>query len=99
VGGRSVFETCGLFETYYEVDDKQARWKPTEQRCRGHMVTFLITSFLILALLGYRGLFWQKPASSTEAEALPPAPGRGLFIDDTTDGRRWRWPELRPSGT
>jgi hypothetical protein len=49
------------------------------------MVTFLITSFFILALLAIAIYFWQKPASSIEAEALPPAPGRGLFIDSTMD--------------
>jgi cell division protein FtsI/penicillin-binding protein 2 len=50
-----------------------------------NMVTFLITSFLILALLAIAVYFWQKPASSSAVEALPPSPGRGLFIDDTTD--------------
>ena len=51
-----------------------------------NMVTILITSFFILALLAIAIYFWQKPASSTEAEALPPPPGRGLFIDGTMDG-------------
>ena len=52
-----------------------------------NMVTFLITSLFILALLAIAAYFWQKPASSTAAEALRPPPGRGLFIDDTPDGQ------------
>jgi flagellar motility protein MotE (MotC chaperone) len=52
-----------------------------------NMVTFLITSFFILALLAIAAYFWQKPTSSTAAEALRPPPGRGLFIDDTPDGQ------------
>ncbi|HEX9629450.1 MAG TPA: hypothetical protein VF961_05480 [Pyrinomonadaceae bacterium] len=51
------------------------------------MVTFLITSFFILACLAIAIYFWQKPAASTEAEALRPPPGRGLFIDGTPEGR------------
>jgi flagellar motility protein MotE (MotC chaperone) len=52
-----------------------------------NMVTFLITSFFILALLAIAAYFWQKPASSTAAEALRPPPGRGLFMDDTPGGQ------------
>jgi hypothetical protein len=51
------------------------------------MVTFLITSFFILAFLAIAIYFWQKPASSIEAERLPPPPGRGLFIDGAPDAR------------
>src|SRR6266550_1729692 len=51
------------------------------------MVTLLITSFFILAFLAIAIYFWQKPAASTEAEALRPPPGRGLFIDGTPEGR------------
>ena len=51
------------------------------------MVTFLITSFFILAILAIGIYFWQKPAASTEADALRPPPGRGLFIDGTPDGQ------------
>jgi hypothetical protein len=50
------------------------------------MVTFLITSFFILAFLAIAIYFWQKPASSIEAERLRPPPGRGLFIDGAPDG-------------
>jgi hypothetical protein len=51
-----------------------------------NMVTFLIISFFILAL-AIAIYFWQKPASSTEAAALSPPPGRGLFIDGTPNGQ------------
>ena len=51
------------------------------------MVTFLITSFFILAFLAIAIYFWQKPTPSTEVEALRPPPGRGLFIDGTPDGQ------------
>lgn len=51
------------------------------------MVTFLITSFFILAILAIAIYFWQKPAPSTEAQALRPPPGRGLFIDGTPEGQ------------
>jgi hypothetical protein len=51
------------------------------------MVTFLITSFFILAFLAIAIYFWQKPASFQEPEALRPPPGRGLFIDSAPDGR------------
>jgi hypothetical protein len=46
------------------------------------MVTFLITSLVILAFLAVAVYFWQKPASSDETEALLPPPGRGLFTLD-----------------
>ena len=52
-----------------------------------NMVTILITSLFILAFLAIAVYFWQKPGSSIEAEALPPPPGRGLFIDATPDGQ------------
>jgi hypothetical protein len=49
------------------------------------MVTFLITSLVILAFLAVAVYFWQKPAPSDEAAALLPPPGRGLFIGGTLD--------------
>lgn len=49
------------------------------------MVTFLITSFFILAFLAIAVYFWQKPTSLIEAERLPPPSGRGLFIDRAPD--------------
>jgi hypothetical protein len=52
-----------------------------------NMVTILITSLFILAFLAIAVYFWQKPASSIDAEALPPPPGRGLFIDAIPDGQ------------
>ncbi|SRR6266508_1572723 len=51
------------------------------------MVTFLITSFLILAFLAIAIYFWQKPPSSIEADRLRPPPGRGLFINGTPEGQ------------
>lgn len=52
-----------------------------------NMVTLLITSLFILAFLAIAVYFWQKPKSPIEAEALPPPPGRGLFIDAKLDGQ------------
>ena len=51
------------------------------------MVPLLITSLFVLAILAVALYFWQKPAMSTEADALPPSPGRGLFVDGTTEGQ------------
>jgi len=53
------------------------------------MVTFLITSFFILAILAIAFYFWQKPASATEIHSLmpPPPPGRGLFVDSGFDSQ------------
>ena len=51
------------------------------------MVSILITSLFILAFLAIAVYFWQKPGSPIEAEALLPPPGRGLFIDATSDGQ------------
>jgi hypothetical protein len=50
------------------------------------MVTFLITSLFVLAVLAVAVYLWQKPAASIKPETLPPSPGRGLFIDGTPDG-------------
>lgn len=50
------------------------------------MVTLLITSFFILALVVVALYFWHKPASAIRSETLPPSPGRGLFVDGTPDG-------------
>lgn len=49
------------------------------------MVTFLITSLVILAFLAVAAYFWQKPALSTKTESLTAPPGRGLFINGTPD--------------
>jgi hypothetical protein len=51
------------------------------------MVTFFITSFFILAVLAIALYFWQKPAASSDVEALRPPPGRGLFIDGASDSQ------------
>lgn len=49
------------------------------------MVTLLITSFFILAILAIAIYFWQKPGARTETPALPNPPGRALFTEDTPD--------------
>jgi hypothetical protein len=87
VGLSPVSETCLLFETYNEVDDKRFAGYIQSTAVVAKMVTFLITSFFVLALLAIAIYFWQKPTSSTEVEALRPPPGRGLFIDGTPDGQ------------
>lgn len=46
------------------------------------MVTFLITSFLLLAGITYAIYLWQRPSSHEEAElSLPPPRAAGLFDD------------------
>jgi len=43
------------------------------------MVTFLITSVLVLGLIAIAIYFWQKPAPHTETYELPPPKATGLF--------------------
>ncbi|MDQ6652387.1 MAG: hypothetical protein M3Y84_06555, partial [Acidobacteriota bacterium] len=46
------------------------------------MVTFLITSVFILAIVVVAIYFWQQPTSATETQALLPRPeSRGMFDD------------------
>ena len=47
------------------------------------MVTFLITSVVLLGLVAIAIYFWQKPANQKQTIELPPPPvhGRGLFAD------------------
>ncbi|HEU4435010.1 MAG TPA: hypothetical protein VFR51_16615 [Pyrinomonadaceae bacterium] len=47
------------------------------------MVTFLITSVLLLGLIAIAIYYWQKPANTSETIELPPArpTGQGLFSD------------------
>lgn len=46
------------------------------------MVTFLITSFLLLAGITYAVYLWQRPSSHKEADfSLPPPRAAGLFND------------------
>jgi hypothetical protein len=45
------------------------------------MVTFLITSVLVLGLIAIAIYFWQKPAKTTETIELPQPPGSGLFAN------------------
>jgi len=51
------------------------------------MVTFLISSVLLVGLIAIAIYFWQKPANQTQTIELPlpPEHGRGLFADTTTD--------------
>jgi hypothetical protein len=51
------------------------------------MVTFLITSVLLLGLIAIAIYFWQKPANQTQTieRQLPPEHGRGLFADVTAE--------------
>ncbi len=53
------------------------------------MVTFLITSFFIIALVAVALYFWQKPARPDKRESLPPPPDmRGLFAPDDSEKRK-----------
>jgi len=56
------------------------------------MVTFLLTSVLLLGLVAIAIYFWQKPANRTESIELPPPPQQpqGLFSD-------FQLNELRPA--
>jgi hypothetical protein len=45
------------------------------------MVTFLITSVLVLGLIAIAIYFWQKPAHKAETAELPPPPVASLFAD------------------
>ena len=49
------------------------------------MVTFLITSILLLGLFAISIYFWQKPSKSVGNAELPPPKGRGLFDHDGSD--------------
>jgi len=46
------------------------------------MVTFLITSVLVLGLIAIAIYFWQKPARKRETAELPPPPAASLFADE-----------------
>jgi hypothetical protein len=45
------------------------------------MVTFLITSILVVGLIAIAIYFWQKPANTSQSMELPPPSPRGLFSD------------------
>jgi hypothetical protein len=58
------------------------------KRCRTAMVTFLITSVLVLGLVAIAIYFWQKPAHKTDPIELPPPPhSLGLFADQELTGQ------------
>jgi hypothetical protein len=46
------------------------------------MVTFLITSVVILGLIAIAIYFWQKPANKPEPVELPPPRAAGLFAEE-----------------
>lgn len=46
------------------------------------MVTFLITSVLVLVVIAIAIYFWQKPAQHTETYELPAPKAAALFADD-----------------
>jgi hypothetical protein len=54
------------------------------------MVTFFITSVLVLGLLAIAIYFWQKPANRSQSMELPFPQSRGLFSD-------FRLNELKPA--
>jgi predicted nucleic acid-binding protein len=63
------------------------------------MVTFLITSVLLVGLLAIAIYFWQKPANQTQTieRELPPEHGRSLFADVTAEQSELEAePELLP---
>jgi hypothetical protein len=49
------------------------------------MVTFLITSVLVLGLIAIAIYFWQKPAQHIETYELPPPKATGLFAAEPDD--------------
>ena len=49
------------------------------------MVTFLITSVLLLGLVAIAIYFWQKPANQTQTIELPPPEHRRSLFADTVD--------------
>ena len=46
------------------------------------VITFLITSVLVLGLIAIAIYIWQKPARNTEVAELPPPPVTSLFADE-----------------
>lgn len=55
------------------------------------MVTFLLSSVLLLGLIAIAIYFWQKPANTSQTTELPPPPSpevQGLFSDFKLNGLR-----------
>ena len=50
------------------------------------MVTFLITSFLVLGFIAIAIYFWQRTTPNTETYELPPPPATGLFPNEPLEG-------------
>ena len=65
------------------------------------MVTLLITSVLVLALVAVAIYFWQKPANTFEPGelSLPPEQTRSLFSDFSVNQVRTRIPEKTSENT
>ena len=63
------------------------------------MVTFLITSVLLVGLLALAIYFWRKPANQTQTieRELPPEHARSLFADATAEPEP-ETAELPPAG-
>jgi hypothetical protein len=59
------------------------------------MVTLLITSVFILALLAIAIYFWQKPANTSQTIELPAPQPRGLFSDFSLNQLRTQ-PDIQP---
>lgn len=61
------------------------------------MVTFLITSLVIIGFLVVAIYFWQKPATYRETPLLPPANPRGLFSGDIVEDEGSRQEDVLPT--
>jgi hypothetical protein len=59
------------------------------------MVTLLITSVFVLALLAIAIYFWQKPANTSQTIELPAPQPRGLFSDFSLNQLRTQ-PDIQP---
>jgi hypothetical protein len=61
------------------------------------MVTFFITSVLVLGLLALAIYFWQKPANKSQSIELPSPQPRGLFSDFSVNQLRVPAPPNDPA--
>jgi hypothetical protein len=61
------------------------------------MVTFFITSVLVLGLLALAIYFWQKPANKSQSIELPQPQPRGLFSDFSVNQLRDPAPAADPA--
>jgi hypothetical protein len=64
------------------------------------MVTFLISSVLVLGLIAIAIYFWQKPANTSQTIELPPPPSaQGLFSDFALNELRTEATPRQPAET